>query len=88
MIELNYAYDQMSGTQSQELIVGSLLQRIRSMHMIAPPVSSLGLRMDGGTIPIAVSLRLGTPVCHPRAHLCIQCGVPVDETAVHALSCR
>ena len=52
----------------------------------APPVSSLGLRMDEDTISIAVSLHLGTPLCHP--HPCIQCGVPVDETAVHALSCR
>ena len=52
----------------------------------APPVSSLGLRMDDDTISIAVSLRLGTPLCRP--HPCIQCGVPVDESAVNALSCR
>ena len=52
----------------------------------APPVSSLGFCMDDDTISIAVSLRLGTPLFHP--HPCIQCGVPLDDTAVHALSCR
>ena len=36
----------------------------------ALPVSSLGLRMDDVLISIAVSQRLGTPLCHP--HPCIQ----------------
>ena len=73
------------GPTLKSQIAGSLLQRIRSM-VKCPPVSSLGLRMDDDTISIAVSLCLGTPLCRP--HPCIQCGVPVDESAVHALSCR
>ena len=51
----------------------------------APPVSSLGLRMDNDCISICVGLRLGVPLCHP--HLCHQCGSPVDEYALHGLSC-
>ena len=50
----------------------------------APPVSSLGLRLDNDTITIAVSLRLGVALCHP--HPCKQCGSPVDEFALHGLS--
>ena len=51
----------------------------------APPVSSLGLRLDNDTITIAVSLRLGVALCRP--HPCKQCGSPVDEFALHGLSC-
>ena len=49
----------------------------------APPVSSVGLRMD--CISICVGLRLDVLLCHP--HLCHQCGSPVDEYALHRLSC-
>ena len=51
----------------------------------APPVSSLGLRMDDDAISICVGLRLGIPLC--RAHPCRQCGATVDEYALHGLSC-
>ena len=49
----------------------------------APLVSSLGLRMDNDCISICVSLVV--PLCHP--HLYHQCGSPVDEYALHGLSC-
>ena len=52
----------------------------------APLVSSLGLRMSNATIRIAVSLRLGTPICAP--HDCTLCGSHTDESGVHGLSCR
>ena len=51
----------------------------------APPVSSLGLRMDDETITISVGLRLGVALCCPL--LCRQCGLPVDKLALHGLSC-
>ena len=49
------------------------------------PCSAVGTRMDNTTLRIAVALRLGAPICAP--HSCI-CGVPVDESGVHGLSCR
>ena len=52
----------------------------------ALPVSSLGLRMDDNTVRVAVGLRLGSPLCRP--HTCHHCGVQVDGTALHGLSCR
>ena len=52
----------------------------------APPVSSLGLRMDDDTVTICVGLRLGVNLC--RSHPYQQCGMPVDEKARHASSCR
>ena len=52
----------------------------------ALPVSSLGLRMDNNTVRVAVGLRLGSPLCRP--HTCHHCGVQVDSTARHGLSCK
>ena len=52
----------------------------------ALPVSSLGLRMDNNTVRVAVGLRLGSPLCRP--HTCHHCGVQVDGTATHGLSCK
>ena len=52
----------------------------------ALPVSSLGLRMDNNTVRIAVGLRLGSPLCRP--HTCHHCGVQVEGTATHGLSCK
>ena len=48
-------------------------------------MSSLGLRLDDDTITISVCLRLRVALCRP--HLCRQCGTPVDEYAMHGLSC-
>ena len=52
----------------------------------APPLSTIGLRMDNDTIRIAVGLRLGAKLREP--HSCSQCGSPVDDKGTHALSCR
>jgi hypothetical protein len=51
----------------------------------APPITSVGLRLDDETLRIAVGFRLGSPLCLP--HLC-PCGASVDESGVHSLSCR
>ena len=42
--------------------------------------------MDSNTIRVAVGLRLGSPLC--RSHTCHHCGVQVDGTATHSLSCN
>ena len=52
----------------------------------ALPVSSLGLCMDNNTVRVAVGLRLGSPLCCP--HTCHHCGVQVEGTATHGLSCK
>ena len=52
----------------------------------APPISSLGLRMEDDTVRIAVGLRLGTPLCTP--HQCTLCGEEVDASGTHGLHCR
>ena len=49
------------------------------------PCSSLGTRLDNSSFRIAIALRLGAPVCLP--HTCV-CGVSVDRTGIHGLSCR
>ena len=51
----------------------------------AVPASSLGLRMDDDVVRIAVGLHLGAPLCRP--HACQLCSAPVDEQAIHGLSC-
>ena len=51
----------------------------------APPMSSLGLRMDNDTIRVAVGLRLGTQLCTP--HPCVRCGSLVDSSGTHGLHC-
>ena len=52
----------------------------------ALPITSLGLRMDDGTIRVAAGLRLGAPLCRP--HFCHHCGAEVDSLATRGLSCR
>ena len=52
----------------------------------ALPVPSLGLRLDTEFVRIAVSLRPGVPLCHPRS--CSLRGGHVDEYATHGLSYR
>ena len=52
----------------------------------AVPNSSLGLRMDNETIRVGVGLCLGVPLCGP--HSCQHCGVAVDWSGLHGLSCR
>lgn len=48
------------------------------------PCPNLGTILDGGTLRVAVALRLGCDVCEP--HVC-KCGKPVDSRAYHGLSC-
>ena len=68
---------------------GRLLASMRKESgawLSAPPVSSLGLRMDNDTVRIAVGLRLGSPLCTP--HQCTLCGGQVDASGTHGLHCR
>ena len=51
----------------------------------AYPISSCGLRVDNDIIRIAAGLRLGCMLCKP--HTC-GCGVPVDGSGTHRVSCR
>lgn len=51
----------------------------------AVPCSSVGTRLDDTSLRIAVSLRLGAPMCAP--HTCV-CGQLVDSSGVHGLVCR
>ena len=52
----------------------------------ALPVSSLGLRMEDDVFRVAVTLRLGVPLCQPHNYQL--CGTPVDEHRTHGLHCR
>jgi hypothetical protein len=52
----------------------------------APPVSSLGLRMDDTAIHTAVGLRVGAPL--GQLHQCAHCESAVEQFARHDLSCR
>ena len=61
-------------------------QKEAGAWLTAPPLSALGLRMDNDSIRVAVGLHLGSALCIP--HDCALCGAQVDETGVHALSCR
>ena len=42
--------------------------------------------MDNNVVRVAVSLRLGLPMCRP--HECSACGAAVDNLGTHGLSCR
>lgn len=56
-----------------------------SSWLNALPCSSLGTLLDNQSFRIAVSLRLGSPVCHP--HTCV-CGTTVDKFGRHGLACK
>ena len=49
------------------------------------PCSSLGTLLDSQSFRIAVSLRLGLPICHP--HTCV-CGKTVDKFGRNGLACK
>ena len=51
----------------------------------APPISSIGLRLDNEMIRVSVGLRLGAKICEP--HTC-HCQKMVDPRGLHGLSCR
>lgn len=50
------------------------------------PSAPLGTLLDNSSFRIAVSLRIGQPVCEP--HNCNSCGESVDILGYHGLSCR
>ena len=52
----------------------------------APPISSVGLRLDDEVVRVAVGLRLGSALC--VEHKCRHCGQMVDTSGTHGLSCR
>ena len=52
----------------------------------ALPLSSIGLLLSDREIRVATGLRLGIPVVSP--HMCAGCGVQVDSTGHHGLSCK
>jgi hypothetical protein len=54
-------------------------------YLEALPMSSVGTRLDDTWLRIAIATRLGAPVCAP--HQCV-CGIQVDESGIHGLSCR
>ena len=51
----------------------------------ALPVASLGTRLDEESVRIAVSLRLGAPIC--LAHKC-KCTAQVQNDGLHGLDCK
>ena len=53
------------------------------LHSI--PIPSLGLHLNPMSLKIAISLRLGSPLCHP--YQCI-CGVMVQPNGRHGLACK
>ena len=61
-------------------------QKESGAWLSAPPISSLGLRLDDDCVRVAVGLRLGCSLCLP--HDCPLCGVRVEESGLHGLSCR
>ena len=73
-----------NGTTRGRLLASQ--RREAGAWLSAPPISSLGLRMEDDTVRIAVGLRLGTPLCTP--HQCTLCGEEVDASGTHGLHCR
>ena len=61
-------------------------QKESGAWLSAPPISSLGLRLDDDCVRVAVGLRLGCSLCLP--HDCPLCGDRVEESGLHGLSCR
>ena len=53
--------------------------------LTAPPISSVGLRLDNEVVRVAVGLHLGSPLC--IEHHCQHCGQIVDTSGTHGLSC-
>ena len=53
--------------------------------LLAPPITSVGLRMSDGEVRISAGVRLGALLCQP--HICV-CETKVDARGIHGLSCR
>ena len=51
----------------------------------APPISSVGLRLDDESIRVALGLRLESSLCAP--HTCT-CGTYINSRGSHGLACR
>ena len=65
------------------------LMAIHSEHssgwLSAVPIKDLGLKLDDRSFQLAMGLHLGVSLCHP--YKCGSCGLIVDTTARHGLSC-
>ena len=53
--------------------------------LLAPPITSVGLRLSDEEVKISAGVRLGALLCQP--HICV-CGTKVDARGIHGLSCR
>ena len=53
--------------------------------LTAVPIKDVGLKLDDRSFQIAVGLQLGVSLCYP--YKCGSCGLMVDTTAKHGLSC-
>ena len=65
------------------------LLAVRQPHagdwLLAPPITSVGLRMSNEEITLAVGLRLGCNLCQPHT---FPCGKLVDARGLHGLACH
>ena len=78
-------YLRMTQMHSPEPALLAVSTKESGARLNALPITSLGLRMDDNTVRVAVSLRLGTTLCH--SHVCHRCGEEVNHLGTHGLSC-
>ncbi|CAL8119405.1 unnamed protein product [Orchesella dallaii] len=86
IIKLKHEYLLTSASQhpAEKARLLAILEPESGAWLHALPSPQLGLCLDADTLRIAVSLRLGLDIC--QTHTCV-CGVTVDATGRHGLSC-